>query len=129
MARVRAVHAHRFPDRAPIRVHPGDQVAVGPSDDDWPAFSFVTTPEGSGWVPTRYLTSAAGGATVLRAYDTAELATTAGEVLDIVERDDESGWHRLRNAAGLEGWVPVRTLAELADQPTDEFRPPSPSVR
>lgn len=40
-------------------------------------------------------------------YDTTELATTAGEELILIERDSPSGWARVRNAAGSQGWVPI----------------------
>jgi hypothetical protein len=113
MQQVRATEAHAVSDRRAIQVHPGDQVTVGERDDDWPAFSFVTALDGSGWVPTRHLSTATGAAKVLRAYDTTELPTMAGEVLEVVERDDESGWHWLRNADGREGWVPDRTLEAI----------------
>jgi predicted enzyme related to lactoylglutathione lyase len=123
MKQARATVAHAIPDRPPIQVHPGEAVTVGDRDDDWPAFAFVTTRSGSGWVPARCLSAAKGPATVLEAYDTTELPTQEGEILDVVERDDESGWHWCRAAGGREGWVPARTLAPILDAPsgrTDE---------
>ena len=81
--------------------------------EHWTAFVHVRTADGgSGWVPTRYLSSGAPGpATVLTPYDTTELATQAGDELEILVRDDESEWHWCRNVDGAEGWVPVETLA------------------
>jgi hypothetical protein len=117
MERVRAVGSHRISDRAPIQVRPGEPVTVGERDDEWPAFSFVTTSDGSGWIPTRYLSAAVGPATVLRAYDTTELPTRAGQLLDSLEHDDESGWQWCRAADGREGWVPDRTLAPISSEP------------
>jgi hypothetical protein len=35
-----------------------------------------------------------------------------GEELEILRRDDESGWHWFRNRQRMEGWVPVSTLEE-----------------
>ena len=123
MERVRALIAHRSPDRTPLRLRPGDEVTVGEGDGEWPAFSFVTAAGGGGWIPTRYLSADAGAATVLQPYDTTELATSAGEVLEVVVRDDESGWHWLRNDEGREGWVPVRTFTNPAPAATDDSRP------
>jgi uncharacterized protein YgiM (DUF1202 family) len=38
------------------------------------------------------------------------LPTTAGEELILIERENPSGWARVRNASGSEGWVPLRTV-------------------
>jgi hypothetical protein len=40
---------------------------------------------------------------VITAYDTTELATTAGEELTLIEHDDPSGWAWVRNASGPGG--------------------------
>jgi SH3 domain len=111
MERVRAIEAHTVSERPPIQVAVGDAVSVGERDTDWPAFVFVTAERGAGWIPSRYLSSDSGEATVEVAYDTTELATELGDVLEVVERDDESGWHWCRASDGREGWVPTRTLA------------------
>lgn len=111
MRRVRAAEAHEIPERPPIRVRPGQRVRVGQRDTEWPAFVFVTTDEGEGWVPERYLDTSSDPAVVAAAYDTTELATTAGEELTVLARDEAGGWVWVRNAAGREGWVPLRTVA------------------
>ncbi len=113
MRRVRAVRSHEIPKRAPLRLSAGQQVTVGPRDSQWPAFVFVTTDTGEGWVPSRYLDADAGPATVTVPYDTTELPTEAGEVLAVVVRDDESGWIWLRAASGRAGWVPADTVEPL----------------
>jgi hypothetical protein len=111
MERVRAIQRHEPSERPPIQIVPGEDVTVGERDTDWPAFVFVTTADGAGWVPARYLSAAEpGAATVVTAYDTTELATEVGEVVDVVVRDDEGGWLWCRSASGREGWVPVRAL-------------------
>lgn len=48
-------------------------------------------------------------ASVQTAYDTTELTTHAGEVLEVIAQDRESGWLWCRSIAG-QGWVPVSTL-------------------
>ncbi|MGH9104506.1 MAG: SH3 domain-containing protein [Acidimicrobiales bacterium] len=45
-------------------------------------------------------------------YETTELATAVGEVLEVLVLDDEPGWHWCRCADGRVGWVPARTLRD-----------------
>lgn len=108
--RVRAITAHEIPQRAPIRVEPGDTVAVGDRDATWPAFVFVTTTSGEGWVPARLLDISGDRGVVIEAYDTTELETRVGETLEVLKRDEESGWLWCRSQVGTEGWVPVSTV-------------------
>jgi len=109
-----ATEAHAIPERPPLSLASGDVVTVGRRDGDWPAFVFVTTAHGSGWVPSRYLSADAGRAVVAMPYDTTELATRSGEILEVVDRDDESGWLWCRSADGREGWVPSRSVEATA---------------
>ncbi len=113
MKRVRARTAHTIPDRPPIQLTVGTEVEVGERDSQWPEFVFVTTAAGSGWVPARCLSSDSGRAVVETAYDTTELPTRAGDVLEVVAEDYPSGWLWCRSAAGREGWVPLTTLDEV----------------
>jgi hypothetical protein len=110
VTRLRATASHEIPDWPPIQVVPGQRVRVGQRDTEWPAFVFITTGTGAGWVPERYLDTSSDPAEVLTSYDTTELATSAGEELILIERDGPSGWARVRNAADSEGWVPLRTI-------------------
>jgi hypothetical protein len=55
MTTVRAVKAHEIPGHPPIQVAVGQRVQVGGQDTIWPAFVFVTTDDGSGWVPARHI--------------------------------------------------------------------------
>ena len=89
-------------------------MAVGDRDIAWPEFVFVTASHGSGWVPARHLSAPSGTALVLTAYDTTELPTHVGDVLEVVAEDRTSGWLWCRTPEGREGWVPVKTL-EVAD--------------
>jgi hypothetical protein len=102
--------AHNIPDRSPLRLAVGDEVRVGERDDEWPEFVFVTASHGSGWVPGRHLSASAGAAVVQTEYDTTELPTAVGEVLDVLVEDLRSGWLWCRSSSGREGWVPVKTV-------------------
>lgn len=110
MRRVVARTAHEIPQRAPLKLSVGQQVQVGERDTTWPEFVFVTAGHGSGWVPARHLSQSSRRATVLTAYDTTELPTEVGEVLQVVSEDLTSGWLWCRSSTGREGWVPVATV-------------------
>jgi len=111
MIRAVARVAHTIPERAPLRLAVGDEVELGERDAEWPAFVFVVAPGGSGWVPARHLSRSSGRARVLAPYDTTELPTARGQVLDVLAEDRESGWVWCRDFDGREGWVPAKTLA------------------
>lgn len=115
MTMLRAATAHAIPERSPIQVMPGQRVQVGQRDTDWPAYVFVTTDDGAGWVPERYIDISVDPAVVISDYNTTELPTTAGEELTLVKRDDPSGWAWVRNAEGQEGWVPLRTVEPVTE--------------
>ena len=51
----------------------------------------MTFDRGRGWVPARHLDIRGDTGVVVNGYDTTELSTSAGEELEVVERDDESG--------------------------------------
>ena len=108
-----AISAHEIPDRPPIRVEAGDRVSVGERDSEWPAFVFVTSQSGRGWIPERHLDRQDAGAVVRHGYDTTELSTEQGEELEVLHEDAISGWHWCRAKNGREGWVPERTLSRL----------------
>jgi len=108
--RARATEVHEIPDRAPLRIAPGELVDVGAISRDWPAFVYVTGTRGEGWVPARNLSKSAGPATVTIGYDTTELPLVAGQSVTVVERDDESGWWWCRDEVGRQGWVPTSVL-------------------
>jgi len=110
METVAAKVAHEIPDRPPLKIMPGELVQVSDRDTEWPEFVFVTAESGTGWVPLRHLSHDTGQALVLTGYDTTELPTLAGEQLEVVEEDALSGWVWCRNAAGREGWVPIKTV-------------------
>jgi len=110
VTRVRVRVAHEIPERSPLQLTVGDEVQVGDRDSEWPEFVFVTAAGGSGWVPARHLSQAAGPAVVQTAYDTTELPTRDGQMLEVLVEDRRSGWLWCRAGTGDEGWVPVRTV-------------------
>lgn len=114
MHAVVAKEAHHVPQRLPVRLTVGEHVDAGERDTEWPEFVFVTASHGSGWVPARHLSAPSGTAVVLRAYDTTELPTQRGDVLEVLTQDLTSGWVWCRGPGGAEGWVPVKTVEDLS---------------
>lgn len=108
-----AISAHEIPDRPPVRVDVGDRVDVGERDTEWPAFVFVTSPRGSGWIPERLLQRRGASTVVAEPYDTTELPTEKGDELEVLVEDLASGWLWCRAKTGREGWVPERTVSRL----------------
>lgn len=106
MRRVRAVVAHETATTPPLRLQRGDVVEVVKRDTEWPGFVLVTAAQGTGWVPARHLSADTATAVTIVPYDTTEVATSVGEVLE----DGPGGWLWVRNAARREGWVPLRTV-------------------
>lgn len=110
MTTVRAIQAHEVPERPPIRLAAGQSVRVGERDTTWPAFVFVSTEDGAGWVPARHIDTGSIPPVMLAPYDTTELPTNAGDVLTVIAGDDLSGWTWVRGRDGREGWVPNGTI-------------------
>jgi hypothetical protein len=111
--RAHAPHGHEIPNRPPLVLSGGETVIVGERHAIWPAFVYVVSPSGEGWVPSRYLSAGTGEATVEVAYDTTELALAAGQEVSVLECDDESGWWWCRADDGSVGWVPADGLVVL----------------
>ncbi len=107
----RAISGHEVPDGPATHFSVGERVSVGRRSPDWPAFVFVTSALGEGWVPSRHLSVEQGAATVEAPYDTTELRVAAGQTVEVLGRDDASGWWWCRSEAGDEGWVPRSVMA------------------
>jgi len=105
-----AKSSHEIPDRLPLQLVAGERVDAGERSREWREFVFVTAAGGTGWVPVRCLSGSKGTVTVRTAYDTTELATSAGEQLEVITEDIRSGWLWCRSREGREGWVPLNTL-------------------
>ena len=107
------MRGHEIPKRRPLILNPGDDVTIGEPSPEWPAFVFVTSTSGEGWVPERHFTQTRPDAVVVERYDTRELPVNPDDIVDVLERDDESGWWWCRSSSGAEGWVPTEALAPL----------------
>lgn len=110
MTGVVAKTSHEIPDRLPLRLIAGERVDASERSSEWREHVFVTAAGGTGWVPVRSLSGSSGLVTVRTAYDTTELATSAGEHLEVIKEDMRSGWLWCRSREGSEGWVPLSTL-------------------
>lgn len=108
--RVTVRTAHEIPDRPPLQLTVGEKMQAGEPDTEWPEFLFVTAVHGTGWVPARHLSRPTGPAVVQTSYDTSELPTRVGEVLEVLAEDLVSGWVWCRSRSGRQGWVPIRTF-------------------
>lgn len=108
--RARAPQGHTVPERAPIALSVGDPVVAGESDTTWPAFVYVITDHGEGWVPARHLAADSGATVVIAGYDTTELPLAADQEVMVLECDDESGWWWCEADDGATGWVPISAL-------------------
>jgi len=109
----RIVSGHRatYPD--PLKVHAGDALRAGDTDEDNDAWAWCTGPSGkSGWMPRVYFEGDGENGTALRDYDAVELSVDAGEELTVYRK--ESGWVWARDAAGRLGWVPLECVERVA---------------
>jgi hypothetical protein len=93
-----------------ISVRAGDGLVVGHRNQQYPEFVWGAAEDGSaGWVPeTRLRMTGPGEAVATSDYDASQLTVVKGETLDVLERTPS--WWRCRNAAGVQGWVPLAIL-------------------
>ncbi|WP_243226533.1 SH3 domain-containing protein [Microbacterium sp. CIAB417] len=68
-------------------------------------------------MPARHIDIDGTAGMVRTGYDTTELPARAGDVVEILADDAESGWSWCRDATGREGWVPNRALARMSPHP------------
>ena len=81
--RARLLCDYRTPYANPIRLQPGQVVALGVRDEEWPAFAWVSVDGGqAGWAPVDWLRPLGDGrAEALRAYDARELEADRGDAV------------------------------------------------
>lgn len=93
-------------DTEPLRLSPGDQVAVGPADRAWPGWVWASDRDGrDGYVPESILEPLGEGVfAVTEEFDPAVLTIRRGDRLTSLKQIH--GWHWCRKeASGETGWV------------------------
>lgn len=121
VSRARVIAAHRAPDRATVRMAPGDPVTLGDRDGDWPQFVWTTLASGlGGWIPSALFDIERGETRAEHAYDTQELDAEVGDLL-ILHRE-LADWWWAENERGACGWIPARALDMLDASTIDESR-------
>jgi hypothetical protein len=119
---------HQIPDRPSLQLAVGERVDVGDRDSEWPEFVFVTASHGTGWVPARHLSGTSGTVVVQTAYDTSELPTQAGDVVEVVAEDLTSGWLWCRTRDGRGAGCPSRLFKQPSRlSPTNVHNNATPS--
>jgi hypothetical protein len=100
-----------------IRVHTGDDLAVGHRNQQHPAFVWCATEDGHhGWVPEEYLRMTGNqSAVALRDYDSTHLTVAEGDILEV--RAQVGDYLLCRTASGVEGWVPVACVGDPEEEP------------
>ena len=107
---VLAAHVASYPD--PIRLRAGDSLRLSGAVDVWDGHRWlwaIGLDGREGWIPDDLVEGAEGEAVARNDYAAIELSCAAGERLACLA--ERHGWALCRNAAGEEGWVPVRNLA------------------
>lgn len=107
LARARVIQDYEALYSNGLILKPGDCVACGKTDPDWPGWVWCKGPSGrSAWVPERIIERALGAAEgrVREDYESTELTAQTGECLIIFKSD--SGWVWAENETGLCGWIP-----------------------
>ena len=111
---VTSAHRTQYPD--PVRLRTGDHVTVGKRDDEYPGWIWTTAPSGkSAWVPEEFLEISGTRAIARVDYESTELDTEAGETVRV--KFEMLDWAWVKNLAGAEGWVPLKTI-----RPTERSR-------
>lgn len=113
MRRSRILNDHLASVHSPFIARAGDRVHIHGGVDDDP-FVLVTSPTGTGRIPSRYLSAERPDATVLFSYDTTQLPVGAGDIVTVIVDDpaNEQSWCRDRR--GGAGWVPHAAFGTTA---------------
>lgn len=110
--------AYRSQYRNPLHLHTGQIVELGVRDEEWPAFAWVRTTDGSaGWAPIAWLRVLDDGrAEALRDYSACELDVESGERVKL--HHEYGGWWWSERANGAQGWLPALDLELLEENRT-----------
>ena len=114
----RLIGSYRSQYRNPLQFRTGQIVELGVRDEEWPAFAWVKTSEGSaGWAPVAWLQVLDNGrAEALRDYSARELDVDRGEQVRL--HHEHGGWWWSERADGAQGWLPARELELLEEKRT-----------
>ena len=106
---VTAVAAHTSAYPNPISFAPGDRVALGRRDTEFPGWLWVVLRSGNaGWAPEVYLDVVSPTQAIATCgYSARELDTRVGERLTL--HAELAGWLWVENREGELGWIPRRT--------------------
>ena len=101
-------------DRSPLQLVPGDVVTLGPEDQSWPGWVWVTSADRRGsYVPAEVVEARGDGTAVVRQpFSARDLSVKRGESVEALR--EVRGWLWCRNAAGEEGWLPEFVLVQPA---------------
>lgn len=114
----RIIEAHRGPDRPPLFLRRGEQVAVGETykgPESWPDWVWCVSGAGLGaWVPLPFLEDLGDGTARAREdYDSRELDAERGD--EVSGERETCGWvWCVRGRDGASGWVPSDTLRAVS---------------
>ncbi|WP_305806561.1 SH3 domain-containing protein [Stenotrophomonas sp. YIM B06876] len=116
--RARLLSNYRSQYRHPLHFHAGQVVELGVRDEEWPAFAWVRTADGSaGWAPVAWLRVLDNGrAEALRDYTARELDVDSGELVEL--HHEHGGWWWSERANGTQGWLPAHDLELLEENCT-----------
>jgi hypothetical protein len=115
--RVRVTSSRARDHVVTISFGPGDDLAVGHRNQQYPDFIWCATEDGRhGWVPERCVQMIdEREAVALCEYDAAQLTVSKDEILEVLEA--AGSWLRCRNAGGVEGWVPESIIEAIPEPP------------
>ena len=106
---VSSSHTAKYPD--PINVSAGDRLTLPGDFEIWDGYRWLwaVAPDGkSGWIPDTLVAGSDRAPIAGADYSALELSCAVGEQLEVMS--EHHGWAWCRNAAGKEGWVPLRSV-------------------
>ncbi len=93
-----------------LAVGKGERLRFERRPTEWPGWIWCTTEGGrSAWVPESWVTIDGDVCTMSRDYDSRELTVRPDDPVEVLF--EESGWARVRNAEGAEGWIPADRIS------------------
>lgn len=109
MPDLRRCSGHRASYADPISVVAGQKVQLTDREEIWDGHRWIwAEADGrSGWVPDDLVL---GDGTAARDYSAVELEADPDTLMEVLA--ESHGWAWCRNAKGLRGWVPLRTLSK-----------------